>query len=146
MGIIILLNFLYQVLLIIITSIVTAYFSNRGQYKEKKLRDGRYLEEALNKVYSPLYNIIMTDAYTPKGYDGLSHEQITKIKGIIESFVTFCPIELEVMVNDLYDTSIRINEMARMNNYESSKVDDDKRLYDYVTKKFTEKRKELGII
>ncbi|QEY90806.1 hypothetical protein BACIT_2946 [Bacillus amyloliquefaciens] len=38
------------------------------------------------------------------------------------------------MVNDLYDTSIRINEMARMNNYESSKVDDDKRLYDYVTK------------
>lgn len=67
MGIIILLNFLYQVLLIIITSIVTAYFSNRGQYKrEKKLRDGRYLEEALNKVYSPLYNIIMTDAYTPR--------------------------------------------------------------------------------
>ncbi|MEC1261272.1 hypothetical protein P9D34_12535 [Bacillus swezeyi] len=140
-----------QILTVVITALLSAFFTNLGAYaKDKKLRNenatSKYTEDALMKIYSPLYKIVTSKRYTPKGYDGLTHEQMIKIKGIIESFPELCPPDLEDLVGDLYDDSIRLYQMNKMGYGSEPKVDEDRRLLNYITNSFNKTRKELGII
>lgn len=140
-----------QFFTIALTAILSALFANFATYlKEKKIRNEnasvKYKEEALSKIYTPIYKIVTKELYTPKGYDGLNHEQITQIKGFVDNFPEYCTEELIHLVNDLFDDSTKLDDMAKMGYSNPSKVDEDNKLYKHVTEKFNSIRKELGMI
>ncbi|WP_432339305.1 hypothetical protein [Bacillus tequilensis] len=135
----------------IFSALFSAIFANVATYlKEKKIRNEnasvKYKEEALSKIYTPIYRIVTKELYTAKGYDGLNHEQITQVKGFVDNFPEYCTAELIHLVNHLFDDSARLDDMAKMGYSEPSKVDDNEVLYKYVTEKFNSIRKELGMI
>lgn len=140
-----------QISNIVLTALLTAILTNLASYlREKKIRNDsstfKNKEEAINKIFKPIYTILSKELYTAKGYDGLDLEQITQIKGLIDSFPENCPRELTFLVNSLYEDSIRLNDMAKLNGEDPVKVDDKKKLFNYVEEKFNSFRKEVGMI
>ncbi|MEC1078430.1 hypothetical protein [Bacillus safensis] len=140
---------LEQILTIAITAILSAVTANFAVYiKEKKIRkenkEFQNDENAFEKIYKPLYQIATKDVFTAKGYDGLDHEQITKMKGFIDNFPEYCPIDLIHLVNDRFDDSMKLKGMHEMGLSEHQKVDDNEVLYKYILKKFEELKMKLG--
>lgn len=140
---------LEKILTIAITAILSAVAANFAVYfKEKKIREENKAiqndENAFEKIYKPLYQIAIKDVYTPKGYDGLDHEQITQMKGFIDNFPEYCPIELIHLINDRFDDSMRLRGMHEMGYSEHHKIDDNQVLYDFILKKFEELKLKLG--
>lgn len=137
-----------EIYIIVITALVTAFFSTIfSYYKEKKFASSKYTERALTELYVPIYKILNDCSDPLAGYLFINETQLQLIKEIIDNKPELVDPKLNKIV-DKYYTLAYIN-ISRV--YEDQippqnmRYDEDYKLYRYVLYAFNKTRRSLGL-
>jgi hypothetical protein len=127
-----------------LATVVTAVFTYVTTVrKERKAQVNTHRLEILQKVYTPIYRVIMDGVYPGDGYEGLTNSQLNKIYDIITERLELVDPRLEQLV-----WSLKEDQMLEGRQFEENigpYLDEDREFLDYVEFRYNDLRKSLGL-
>ncbi len=124
----------------IIIATFTIFFSSLMGYYFSLKKDSRksyttYRKEILEKIYIPIYKILIREVYPSDGYESIHLGQLSEIETIVRKNPALVDPKLDSFIWSFIEDAQRGCEI----------FDEDRALLNHVTREYNELRKSMGL-